>query len=111
MSETQPNRTRWIERDSELARPDVHDLIAIVEWLAGAESTGCSIDLRDGDGYQSTYWRCRACGAERNRRSAFDEPCLQIRTHRPRFDDGYSIDDTRTRRAPPEAMVVDFVRF
>lgn len=110
MSETQPTRTRWLERDSKPARTGGHDLIAVVEWLSEYEPTGCSIDLRDGDGYQSTYWRCRACGAERNRRTEFDEPCQRPRTPRPRLDGGYSIDDARTRRALSENMSVEFVR-
>ena len=110
MSENQPNPRRRPEIATPPARTGDHELVEITAWLPGHEPTGCSIDLREGDGYPSTYWRCRACGAERDRKKEFGERCPGPGKPTPRLDGGYSVDDARTRRALREAMVVEFVR-
>lgn len=60
---------------------------------------------------QSRSWRCRACGQERDHRSAFDKPCPGERPPLSTMTGGYSIDDDCSRRALSEQLTVRFVTF
>ncbi len=93
----------------DVARLNGHDLVAIDEWLPGSEPTPYEIDLTDGAEYRTRYWRCRNCGQERNHRNEFTTPCKHPRPPTTLEAGGYSIDDSRTRRALSEEMDVRFI--
>ncbi len=112
MDSARADRDRHPESPSEPGpRPNGHDLIAVSEWLPGAEPTDADVELSNGREYRSRYWRCRACGEERNRRDEFETPCAVEGRPAPAFDGGYSIEDDRTRRALSGRLSVRFVRF
>lgn len=110
MAET-PSRTRrrTLTTAPPTAHQHEHDLIAVGQWLPGAEPTNYDVDLTEGTVYETRFWRCRKCGQERNRREEFSAPCDVNRPRNPLMEGGYSIDDPRTRRALSEDMAVHFV--
>lgn len=93
------------------AHPTGHDLIAVSEWPPTAAAPDSDVELTPGREYRSRYWRCRACGRERNRRAEFDAPCPGHRPPRAVVDGGYSIEDERTRRALSSELTVQFLAF
>lgn len=94
----------------DMYRPNGHPLIQVTQWLPGSEPTDYELDLSEGDGYQTRFWRCTHCGQERTRRSEFAEQCAVATPPMPLEEAGYDIDDPRTRRALVETMVVHFGR-
>jgi hypothetical protein len=54
-----------------------HRLTAEDVWLPGPEPVGFrrTVALDPQAGHWHRYWRCAACGAERDRPGAFDERC------------------------------------
>lgn len=93
----------------DVARLNGHELVAVDEWLPGAEPTPYEIDLTDGYEYRTRYWHCRNCGQERNRRREFSDPCEAPDPPTPLEAGDYSIDEPRTRRALSGDMDVRFV--
>ncbi|WP_233516828.1 SWIM zinc finger family protein [Haloferax sp. Atlit-6N] len=85
-----------------------HDLVRVTEWLPGSKPTDYDIELSDGDGYRTRFWRCRNCGHERNRRDEFREPCRATPGRPLVSDGGYAVEDSRTWKALTESMTVRF---
>ena len=92
----------------DVARLNGHEVVAIDEWLPGAEPTPYELNLTDGYEYRTRYWRCRKCGQERNHRDEFSTPCDNPQPPTALEAGGYSIDDPRTRRALNEKLDVRF---
>jgi|AntRauMinimDraft_3_1070383.scaffolds.fasta_scaffold00275_23 hypothetical protein len=92
----------------DVARLNGHELVAIDEWLPGAEPTPYELNLTDGYEYRTRYWRCRKCGQERNHRDEFTVPCNNPQPATALEAGGYSIDGPRTRRALNEKLDVRF---
>lgn len=91
--------------------PTGHDLIAIDTWLPGPQPTDSDLELAAGREHPSRFWRCRACGAERNRPDEFAVPCPGGREPAVALDGGYSIEDERTHRALAADVTVEFLTF
>jgi len=92
----------------DVARLNGHELVAIDEWLPGAEPTPYELNLTEGYEYRTRYWRCRKCGQERNHRDEFTTSCDNPQPPNALEAGGYSIDDPRTRRALNEKIDVRF---
>ncbi len=111
--EHRPTQKHTIDRDrsysGDIAHLNGHELVAIDEWLPGKAPTVYDIDLMDGYEHRTRYWRCRNCSQERNRRDEFTCPCNEPQPPTALEAGGYSIDDSRTRRALTEDMEVTFV--
>ena len=82
----------------DVARLNGHELVAIDEWLPGAEPTPYELNLTDGYEYRTRYWRCRKCGQERNHRDEFTDPWDNPQPSTVLETDGYSIDPCTERK-------------
>lgn len=100
--------------DRELSVPSGernHQLAAVDAWLPGAEPTDYDIALSADNEHRTRYWRCTACGQERDRRDAFTARCQAAGTTEVAVDGGYAVDDERTRRAMAADLTVRFLAF
>ena len=98
--EYQSDQKHTSDRDrsfpGDIVRLHGHQLVAIDEWLAGAEPSPYDIDLTDSYEYRTRYWRCRKCGQERNHRNEFSTPCDEPQPPTALEAGGYSIDEANS---------------
>lgn len=107
-SQRQSGRQRPAKSSSQRTVND-HVLVTVTESVPGDEPTDYDIDLSGvGGQYRTRYWRCEACGQERNRPGQFQSTC-PAESQPILADCGYSVEDPRTRRALTENMGVEFV--
>lgn len=88
-----------------------HQQVAVETWLPGAEPTDYDIELTAPDGHRTRFWRCTACGQERDRRDGFTPSCPAGRAAALTVDGGYAVDDERTRRSMAADLSVQFLAF
>lgn len=91
--------------------PNGHDRVAVEAWRPGAEPTDSELERSAGAGHRSRYWRCTACGEERQHRDEFTASCPAEATAAVAVDGGYRVDDRRTRRALAAELTVRFLAF
>lgn len=89
--------------------PTGHDLIAVDRRLLDAAPIENDVELGTSREHRTMFWRCRSCGAERNR--LFQRPTTGPSGQRlPTVKDGgSSITDDGTRRWTPLAWISPYI--